>query len=146
MQLDPSASLSLPLCKRRLPLHTGSFPAKERPPLRLVSSPLLAIGLVAGCSPLRAPSNRPPFACATLQVTMPAGGYCPHRRCPLRAGPSHSQPPPYRGPWPRPSRGWPALHGSWPWLATPPPHCLRCEIVARSRRTILHNSFSSHAV
>ncbi|RZR95085.1 hypothetical protein BHM03_00023887 [Ensete ventricosum] len=27
--------------------------------------------------------------------------------------------PPCWGPWPRPGRGWPALHGGWPWVAGP---------------------------
>ncbi|RZS01292.1 hypothetical protein BHM03_00031133 [Ensete ventricosum] len=53
---------------------------------------------------------------------------------------------PLTGPWPRPGRGWPALHGSWPWLVAPPPHCLRCENAARTRRTILRDIISSHAV
>ncbi|RWV78666.1 hypothetical protein GW17_00060325, partial [Ensete ventricosum] len=32
---------------------------------------------------------------------------------PLRVGPASSRPPPCRGPWLRPGRGWPALHGGW---------------------------------
>ncbi|RZR99484.1 hypothetical protein BHM03_00029038 [Ensete ventricosum] len=49
-------------------------------------------------------------------------------------------------PWPRPSREWSALHGGWSWLAAPPPRCLRYENAARTRRTILCDTISSHAV
>ncbi|RRT79182.1 hypothetical protein B296_00006138 [Ensete ventricosum] len=31
-----------------------------------------------------------------------------------------------------PGRGWPALHGGWPWLAAPPSRYLRSENVART--------------
>ncbi|RWV93825.1 hypothetical protein GW17_00043688 [Ensete ventricosum] len=62
---------------------------------------------------------------------------------PFRAGPGHNQPSPCRGPWPR---GWLALHRGCPWLAAPPPRYLRCENIARTRRTILRGTISSHVV
>ncbi|RWW32166.1 hypothetical protein GW17_00003175 [Ensete ventricosum] len=48
----------LPLRRWRLPLPVGNRPAKGRPPLWLASSPLLAVGMAMGDSPLRAPYSR----------------------------------------------------------------------------------------
>ncbi|RRT35654.1 hypothetical protein B296_00014456 [Ensete ventricosum] len=107
--LAPSTSSSLSLLllrRRRLPLPTGSHPAKGRPPLRLVSSPLLAVGLAVGGSPLRAPYSRPrlwarcckwvyPRAVADLtgwpQPVMPTG-VAPTWRLAVAGRPSSSLP------------------------------------------------------
>ncbi|RRT40416.1 hypothetical protein B296_00014816 [Ensete ventricosum] len=157
----PPPSL-LPLHRRLLPLPAGSRPTKGRPPLSLATAPcgrpttdtLYGHHAASGCargqsSLLRFGRNLP----CSLAATTPAGitsthrlAPCKRRWPPFRAGPSRSQSPPCRAPWLRPGRGWLALHGGWPWLAAPPPRCLRCENIARTRRTILCDSISSHAV
>ncbi|RWW42302.1 hypothetical protein BHE74_00052157, partial [Ensete ventricosum] len=45
-----------------------------------------------------------------------------------------------------PTRGQPPLQRACMLLATHFPRCLRCENTAITRRTILHDSISSHAV
>ncbi|RWW10359.1 hypothetical protein GW17_00026102 [Ensete ventricosum] len=47
----------------------------------------------------------------------------------------------------QPGRGWPTLHGGWPWLAAPPPpRNIFYKNAARTCRTILRDSISLHAV
>ncbi|RWV88488.1 hypothetical protein GW17_00049417 [Ensete ventricosum] len=78
------------------------------------------------------PASATPTSCCPcewrwppLRVAAPmSGAGLPYR---LRAGPGRSRPPTCKGPWPWPGRGWLALQGGWPWLATPPPHYLRYE-------------------
>ncbi|RWV77584.1 hypothetical protein GW17_00061563 [Ensete ventricosum] len=82
---------SLPLHRWQLPLPAGSRPAKGRPPLRLAPSPLLAVALAAGGSPLRAPYNRPPLQVSRskqlcLRASLLSVGAAPTGGCrPLRA-------------------------------------------------------------
>ncbi|RWW35720.1 hypothetical protein BHE74_00059317, partial [Ensete ventricosum] len=93
-----------------------------------------------GC-PLWPCSGQPPPA-AWPQALPTSAGTAP-------VGANHARGRPHlleAAPCNRPSRGWPTLHGGWPWLAAPPPCCLRCENAARMHRTILRDSISSHVV
>ncbi|RWW64343.1 hypothetical protein BHE74_00028424, partial [Ensete ventricosum] len=105
--LSPSTPSSLLLLRRwRLPLPTGSRPAKSQAPLWLAQSPLVATGLAAGGSPLRAPYSWPPLRALRYKrsALLPAGAApCRRRWPPFRAGPSRGQP--YMGA----GRGWPPL-------------------------------------
>ncbi|RWW53220.1 hypothetical protein BHE74_00040307 [Ensete ventricosum] len=76
-----------------------------------------------------------PRALPTLASVAPAGAsHARGRSCILAVAPARgfgccrSQP---AAPCSRPGRGWPALHGGWPWLAAPPPHGLYCENAAK---------------
>ncbi|RWW24722.1 hypothetical protein GW17_00010967 [Ensete ventricosum] len=118
----PSSPSLLPLRKRRLPLPTGSHPTEGWPPLRPAPSPLLAVGLAAGDSPLKAPYSQPalrarlcpqaPPLQAATPATMPAslaGCYpCERRWPPLRAGPDHGLVVGGR-PCKGAARGWPPI-------------------------------------
>ncbi|RZS26248.1 hypothetical protein BHM03_00059566, partial [Ensete ventricosum] len=121
-------------------------------------SPLLAAWLAASGSPLRGPYSWPPLraprcnrlpplragrsrSCPQAPLLRAVVAPCEPRWPPFQAGPSRSQPPPCRGPWPWPGCGWSTLHGGWSWLAAPP---LRCENATRIRRTILRDTISSH--
>ncbi|RWV76804.1 hypothetical protein GW17_00062473 [Ensete ventricosum] len=100
-------NLSFPLCIVATVAQATAALAKGRPPLRLASPPLLATGLAAGDSPLRAPCNRPPLwvpRCKRLpplrvgrsrpcpRVALLATGVAPcgRRWPPFRAGPGYS--------------------------------------------------------
>ncbi|RWW47529.1 hypothetical protein BHE74_00046469, partial [Ensete ventricosum] len=82
--LTPSASPLVPLRKRWLPLPDGSHPAKGQPPLRPAPPPLLAAGLAAGGSPLRAPCIRPRLRALRCK-----------RACPWAAAPASGADLPY---------------------------------------------------
>ncbi|RWV92959.1 hypothetical protein GW17_00044620 [Ensete ventricosum] len=137
---------------RWLPLPVDSHLAKGRPTLQPVPPPLLAVGLVAGGAPLWAPYNRSHLRMPRRKrvcpqaVATPAAGYCLRewRQPPFRAVARASDvglpcglalaavDRPLVGGL---GRGWPALHGGWSWLATPPPPYLHYENVARTRRS-----------
>ncbi|RWW59805.1 hypothetical protein BHE74_00033237, partial [Ensete ventricosum] len=86
--------------------------------------------LVAGGSPLRVSYSRPPMRtprykrlcpqAALLPASVAPVGYCPYGRLPPLAGASGlpcglaliAVGRPLAGSWPRPGRGWPALHGA----------------------------------
>ncbi|RWV82801.1 hypothetical protein GW17_00055664 [Ensete ventricosum] len=123
-----------------------ALPLQERSPLQAVA---LAVGLPLAAWPWALPM--------LVGVAIAGASHARGRLRMLAAAPARGFGrgwlPPCRGPWlqsaapcSQPGRGWPALHVSWPWVATPPPRCLRCENVARTRRTILRDSISSHVV
>ncbi|RZR72059.1 hypothetical protein BHM03_00010138 [Ensete ventricosum] len=119
----PSGSRPLWPGRRRLPLAAW---------LQVLPTPVNAAP--AGASHAR---GRP-----RMLAVAPTRGFGRGRTAPCR-GPWQQPAAPYS----RPGHGWPTLHGGWPWLATPPPtRCLRCENTARTRRTILRDSISSHIV
>ncbi|RWW20915.1 hypothetical protein GW17_00014954 [Ensete ventricosum] len=106
-----------PLCRQRLPLPTGTVLAGG------ASVGPTPYGLVAGrrCPYDRVGQATPCRWCFCLQSTArlraaaPAGGRplqgaWPQPATPLQGGLGYS----------RPGHGCPALHGAWPWLASPP--------------------------
>ncbi|RZS26394.1 hypothetical protein BHM03_00059727, partial [Ensete ventricosum] len=129
------------------------------------AAPAQATGLAAGDNPLRAGRMRPPplqarrgqppLARAIRQLSPLRAPRC-GRLSPLQAGssPPCPQAPPLRAAAPvggRPlraglGRGSLAVYGGWPWLAAPPPRCLHYENTKRTRRMILRDTISSHAV
>ncbi|RRT35776.1 hypothetical protein B296_00053728, partial [Ensete ventricosum] len=84
-------STPLPLRRWRLPLPVGSRLAKGRPPLWLASSPLLAVGMATGDSPLRAPYNQscPRAAVAPTGDASTRRHRHPYELLPLRATVAH---------------------------------------------------------
>ncbi|RWW51674.1 hypothetical protein BHE74_00041951 [Ensete ventricosum] len=85
------------------PAQAAAALARWQPPCQGATTPAAGVVAPAGGSPLRAPCKR----LCSRAVAAPCGRRWP----PFRAGPSRSQPPPCRGPWPRPGRGWPTLQG-----------------------------------
>ncbi|RWV86183.1 hypothetical protein GW17_00051948 [Ensete ventricosum] len=95
------AAVAVVACAGQPPLRQALLPSglQER-------SPLQAVTLAAGL-PLAA-SQRAAAPCGRCLWALVVVGR------PLVGGLGRNQP----------GRGWPALHGGWSWLVTPPPRCL----------------------
>ncbi|RWW53854.1 hypothetical protein BHE74_00039607 [Ensete ventricosum] len=117
---------SFPLYAATAPTQAATALARWQSPCQGAATPVASAAALAGGrvgrgrQPLAGALQPAPFAGTALQAAMPAGGasaptggYRP-LRAPLASllGWPWPQPtPPYRGPWPRPGRGLPVLHG-----------------------------------
>ncbi|RZS26385.1 hypothetical protein BHM03_00059716, partial [Ensete ventricosum] len=108
-----------------------------------------------GRSPLQ-PAPLPPVGDCPLQAGRSYGRHAasgrPYEWLPLQGGLATTNCPLVGGqamvgrPCKGLDHGQPPLQRAWPWPATLFPRCLRYKNIARTRRTVLHNAISSHAV